>query len=65
VYYSAQIYLFGAEFTRVYAAHRGTRVEPAANALPISPEVRARQGMPCMDDLRKEGTKAEAVASGS
>ena len=28
VYYSCQILLLGAEFTRVYAAHRGTTVDP-------------------------------------
>ena len=28
VYYSCQILLLGAEFTRVYAEHRGTSVEP-------------------------------------
>jgi membrane protein len=32
VYYSAQIALFGAEFTRVYANKRGSRLEPAAGA---------------------------------
>jgi membrane protein len=30
VYYSAQIALFGAEFTRVYANEHGSRVEPAS-----------------------------------
>jgi membrane protein len=28
VYYSCQILLLGAEFTRVYAEHRGTTVSP-------------------------------------
>ena len=28
VYYSCQILLLGAEFTRVYAEHRGTRLDP-------------------------------------
>jgi membrane protein len=28
VYYSCQILLLGAEFTRVYAEHRGTTVDP-------------------------------------
>lgn len=39
VYYSSQILLFGAEFTRVYAAEKGHAVEPAANA---EPTVRGR-----------------------
>jgi membrane protein len=46
VYYSAQIFLFGAELTRVYAIHRGSRVEPTDNAVPVSAENRVRQGMP-------------------
>lgn len=33
VYYSAQIFLFGAEFTKVYANKYGTRLKPAANAV--------------------------------
>jgi membrane protein len=33
VYYSAQIFLFGAEFTQVYANKYGTRLEPASNAV--------------------------------
>ena len=50
VYYSAQIFLFGAEFTQVYANKFGTRFKPSANAIwqddyapapPSEPEVRA------------------------
>lgn len=33
VYYSAQIFLFGAEFTRVYANKYGSRLKPAENAV--------------------------------
>jgi membrane protein len=46
VYYSSQILLFGAEFTRVYANHCGKRVVPSANAVAVTQEVRDRQGMP-------------------
>jgi membrane protein len=35
VYYSAQVLLFGAEVTQVYAARRGRRVEPKAGAVRI------------------------------
>ena len=35
VYYAAQILFMGAEFTQVYAAHRGARIEPSAHAVPI------------------------------
>lgn len=39
-YYSAQIFFFGAEFTQVYAARYGERIEPSENAvaLPNGPE---------------------------
>ena len=33
VYYSSQVMLFGAEFTRVYAKHRGAPLEPKENAV--------------------------------
>jgi membrane protein len=35
VYYAAQILFMGAEFTQVYARHRGSRIEPSENAVPI------------------------------
>jgi membrane protein len=45
VYYSAQIFLFGAEFTQVYARRQGKAIEPAANALAVTGAERARQGL--------------------
>ena len=36
VYYSSQVALFGAEFTRVYTKHRGSPLEPQENAMRIS-----------------------------
>ncbi len=35
IYYSAQIFLFGAAFTRVYAARRGHRIRPTEHAIEI------------------------------
>lgn len=35
VYYSANILLLGAEFTQVYARHRGRRIEPAKYAMRV------------------------------
>jgi membrane protein len=35
VYYSAQILFLGAEFTQVYARHRGSRMTPSKNAVAI------------------------------
>lgn len=46
LYYSAQIFLFGAEFTKVYAARYGSRIVPADNAVPMTDKVRAEQGIP-------------------
>ena len=45
IYYSAQIFLFGAEFTQVYAKKYGSRVEPASNAEFVTEEARAEQGI--------------------
>jgi membrane protein len=46
VYYSAQILLYGAELTQVYAKRRGGGVRPAPGAVKITTEQRAREGMP-------------------
>jgi membrane protein len=51
IYYSAQIFLFGAEFTRVYTLHRGSPVAPTTNAVFVTPEELACQGMPRSEDL--------------
>jgi len=52
VYYSAQILFFGAEFTQVYARqHLGHEVPPAENAVPVTEEQRAQQGMPRKRDV--------------
>jgi membrane protein len=45
VYYSAQILLFGAEFTRVQARRRGAACAPARGAVPMTAEELARRGM--------------------
>jgi membrane protein len=46
VYYSSQIFLFGAEFTRVCSEKAGAATPPTDNATPVTADVRARQGMP-------------------
>jgi membrane protein len=46
VYYSAQTLLLGAEFTKVYANRFGSHIRPAANAVPVTEEARAQQGLP-------------------
>lgn len=45
VYYSALIFFFGAEFTWVYANRYGSRIVPAAHAMPLSSEKLLAQGM--------------------
>ena len=45
VYYSAQIFFFGAEFTQVYTNRYGSRVVPDENAQFITEEARAQQGI--------------------
>jgi membrane protein len=55
VYYSSQILFFGAEFTKTYANRFGSRIVPASDAVPVTEEARAQQGMP-----RTEAVAAEA-----
>lgn len=67
VYYSAQILLFGAEFTRAYADRFGSHVHPAANAVRLTPEQLARQGIPRTADVEAmarchRGTDPHAVS---
>jgi len=45
VYYSAQILLFGAEFTKVWTKRRGAGVEVEPTAVPLTAEARAEQGL--------------------
>jgi membrane protein len=45
VYYSSLILFFGAEFTRVYALKRGSRIVPSENAVAVSDEERAQEGL--------------------
>jgi membrane protein len=46
IYYSAQVFLFGAELTQVYANRFGSRIQPAENAVRVTEEARAQQGIP-------------------
>lgn len=45
VYYSAQIFFIGAEFTQVYARYHGSRIEPKEFAQPLSEHKRVQQGI--------------------
>jgi membrane protein len=46
VYYSAQILLFGAEFTQVYARRYGSQIRPADDAVALTREAQLEQGIP-------------------
>ena len=47
VYYSAQILLFGAEFTQVYARRHGSLfIQPTGNAVAVTNQDRAQEGTP-------------------
>jgi membrane protein len=50
-----QILLLGAEFTKVYANRFGSRIQPTPNAVPVSPEALAHQGI-----VRQETLEAAA-----
>jgi membrane protein len=45
VYYSAMILFLGAEFTQVYANRYGSHIVPARDAVPVTEEARAQQGI--------------------
>lgn len=51
VYYSAQIVFFGAEFTQVYANRYGKRIVPSKNAVAVTEQQRAQEGMPPVSDV--------------
>jgi membrane protein len=46
VYYSAQILFLGAEFTQVYTGMYSSRPAPMPNAISLTEQARAQQGMP-------------------
>jgi membrane protein len=62
VYYSCQILLFGAEFTQVYANRYGSRIVPAENAVPVTEEKRAQEGLEANTPARKDATNGGKAA---
>jgi membrane protein len=46
IYYSAQILLYGAEFTQVYARRYGSHIRPADDAVALTREAQLQQGIP-------------------
>ena len=56
MYYSAQIFLLGAEFTRVYAHARGTRSDPEARR-----SRRGQRGRLCSNDRARRSRCCDVV----
>lgn len=54
IYYSAQILLFGAEFTQVYANRFGSRIQPDENATYAPDATDADKGKPDLPQTRSE-----------
>ena len=61
VYYSSLILFFGAEFTQVHAKAMGSRIVPTPEAVPVTEEARAEQGLATKEQLH-EAIKADAMA---
>jgi len=54
IYYSSLIFLFGAEFTQVYANTYGSHFKLAPNAVSLTPEDKAEQGITPDDQVAKK-----------
>jgi membrane protein len=53
VYYSAWILFFGAEFTKVWAVRHGRRIVPTSDAIKLTDEDRAQQGIASDEHLER------------
>lgn len=65
VFYSAQIVFFGAELTQVYAKKYGSDVVPDDNAVAVTDEMRAQQGIPRKQNVKAAADYDDAVRSGT
>ncbi|KAM3107147.1 YihY/virulence factor BrkB family protein [Phormidesmis sp. 146-33] len=63
VFYSAQILLFGAEFTQVYSKYRGTPIEPSKHAVHV-PKVNERSEMKIQTERPKKQSHLGRYAVG-
>jgi len=57
VYYSAQIFFFGAEVTQVFANEYGSRIVPDENAVKVTEQERAQQGIPHKETMEEGGSQ--------
>src|SRR5579883_883796 len=60
VFYSAQIILFGAEFTQVFAKSRGSEIIPSAHAVKISPDAPVRSATMRRGEVNSQDAATEA-----
>ncbi len=60
VYYSALIFLFGVELTRVYALRSGAPIAIADHAISLTPEDLTRQGIPRIADVERAAQDSRA-----
>ena len=58
-YYSAQMFLFGAEFTQVYATQHGSDIRPSGDAIAVEMVIGENEGVPDGDDVTKVGEEGE------
>jgi hypothetical protein len=68
VYYSAQILLFGAELTQVYARRFGSRIMPSEGAISVSEQARANEGAPhreTIEQVAANGGSRQPVLAGA
>jgi len=63
VYYSAQIFFFGAEFTQVYANRFGGRIRPSANAMSLAEYMETRDYHPETDPADQPTERRQPVAT--
>ncbi len=64
VYYSANILFLGAEITQVYAKRYGADIVPDEDAVPVTQEARARQGMVPAEVVTKPEHPVPGLLSG-
>ena len=63
VYYAAQILFFGAEITQVHAHARAGAIAVSDNAVPVTAEERAQQGIPRRSDVEDAARSLDRPAT--
>jgi membrane protein len=63
IYYSAQVFFFGAELTQVHAQRSGRHIEPSRGAIRLTDEMRAKQGRPRKQPIAERPAAREGSAA--